>query len=126
MAPRSSQSMPSLRSRAASTCAGDEPLTHASRCIGNTNQTYDRRTTCRQRRHACGKPSAPVPTVTCENRARERRLYADAVERRIFGLENEYGVTCTLRGQRRLSPDEVARYLFRRVVSWGRSSNVFL
>ena len=35
-------------------------------------------------------------------------------------------MTCTLRGQRRLSPDEVARYLFRRVVSWGRSSNVFL
>ena len=31
------------------------------------------------------------------------------MERRIFGLENEYGVTCTLRGQRRLSPDEVAR-----------------
>ena len=48
------------------------------------------------------------------------------MERRIFGLENEYGVTCTLAGQRRLSPDEVARYLFRRVVSWGRSSNVFL
>ncbi|MDA8209757.1 MAG: proteasome accessory factor PafA2 family protein, partial [Actinomycetota bacterium] len=48
------------------------------------------------------------------------------LQRRIFGLENEYGVTCTLRGQRRLSPDEVARYLFRRVVSWGRSSNVFL
>jgi proteasome accessory factor A len=48
------------------------------------------------------------------------------MERRIFGMENEYGVTCTLRGQRRLSPDEVARYLFRRVVSWGRSSNVFL
>ncbi len=43
-----------------------------------------------------------------------------------MGLENEYGVTCTSRGQRRLSPDEVARYLFRRVVSWGRSSNVFL
>jgi proteasome accessory factor A len=48
------------------------------------------------------------------------------VDRRIFGLENEYGVTCTFHGQRRLSPDEVARYLFRRVVSWGRSSNVFL
>lgn len=48
------------------------------------------------------------------------------MERRIYGLENEYGVTCTLRGQRRLSPDEVARYLFRKVVSWGRSSNVFL
>jgi proteasome accessory factor A len=48
------------------------------------------------------------------------------MERRIFGIENEYGVTCTFRGQRRLSPDEVARYLFRRVVHWGRSSNVFL
>src|SRR6266568_2937434 len=48
------------------------------------------------------------------------------MDRRIFGLENEYGVTCTFRGSRRLSPDEVARYLFRRVVSWGRSSNVFL
>ena len=48
------------------------------------------------------------------------------MRRRIFGIENEYGVTCTFKGQRRLSPDEVARYLFRRVVSWGRSSNVFL
>ena len=48
------------------------------------------------------------------------------MERRIFGIETEYGVTCTFKGQRRLSPDEVARYLFRRVVSWGRSSNVFL
>jgi proteasome accessory factor A len=48
------------------------------------------------------------------------------MDRRIFGLETEYGVTCTFNGQRRLSPDEVARYLFRRVVSWGRSSNVFL
>src|SRR5579871_1175514 len=48
------------------------------------------------------------------------------MDRRIFGLENEYGVTCTFRGSRKLSPDEVARYLFRRVVSWGRSSNVFL
>ena len=48
------------------------------------------------------------------------------MDRRIFGIETEYGVTCTFRGQRRLSPDEVARYLFRRVVAWGRSSNVFL
>src|SRR4051812_21483433 len=48
------------------------------------------------------------------------------MDRRIFGIETEYGVTCTAQGQRRLSPDEVARYLFRRVVSWGRSSNVFL
>ena len=48
------------------------------------------------------------------------------MHKRIIGIENEYGVTCTFHGQRRLSPDEVARYLFRRVVSWGRSSNVFL
>ncbi|HKJ57518.1 MAG TPA: proteasome accessory factor PafA2 family protein, partial [Nitriliruptoraceae bacterium] len=48
------------------------------------------------------------------------------MRRRIFGIENEYGVTYTEGGQRRLTPDEVARYLFRRVVSWGRSSNVFL
>src|SRR5918911_817006 len=48
------------------------------------------------------------------------------MQRRIFGIETEFGVTCTFHGQRRLSPDEVARYLFRRVVSGGRSSNVFL
>jgi proteasome accessory factor A len=48
------------------------------------------------------------------------------MERRIFGLETEYGVTCAADGQRKLSADEVARYLFRKVVSWGRSSNVFL
>ena len=43
-----------------------------------------------------------------------------------MGIETEFGVTRTFHGHRRLSPDEVARYLFRRVVSWGRSSNVFL
>jgi proteasome accessory factor A len=48
------------------------------------------------------------------------------VDRRIFGVETDYGITCTFGGQQRLSPDEVARYLFRRVVSWGRSSNVYL
>ena len=48
------------------------------------------------------------------------------MKRRIFGLENEYGVTCRIVGDRKLSPDEVARHLFRKVVSWGRSSNVFL
>ncbi len=40
------------------------------------------------------------------------------MDRRIFGIENEYGVTCTFRGQRRLSPDEVARYLFRKGVAY--------
>jgi len=48
------------------------------------------------------------------------------MDRRIFGLETEYGITCAAQGQRKLSADEVARYLFRKVVSWGRSSNVFL
>ena len=48
------------------------------------------------------------------------------MERRIFGIETEFGVTCSFTGERRLAPDEVARYLFRKVVSWGRSSNVFL
>ncbi|MDQ2846090.1 MAG: Pup--protein ligase [Actinomycetota bacterium] len=48
------------------------------------------------------------------------------MQRRIMGVETEFGITCTFHGQRRLSPDEVARYLFRRVVAWGRSSNVFL
>ncbi|ADG98065.1 protein of unknown function DUF245 domain protein [Segniliparus rotundus DSM 44985] len=48
------------------------------------------------------------------------------MRRRIMGIETEYGVTCMFKGHRRLSPDEVARYLFRKVVCWGRSSNVFL
>ncbi len=48
------------------------------------------------------------------------------MDRRIFGVETEYGITCTFGGQPRLAPEEVTRYLFRRVVSWGRSSNVFL
>lgn len=46
--------------------------------------------------------------------------------RRIFGLETEYGVTCASDGEDRMSADEVARHLFRKVVAWGRSSNVFL
>ena len=48
------------------------------------------------------------------------------MERRIYGIETEFGVTCTSEGRRRLTPDEVARYMFRSVVRWGRSSNVFL
>ncbi|GAA1786154.1 MAG: Pup--protein ligase [Actinobacteria bacterium] len=48
------------------------------------------------------------------------------MDRRIFGIETEFGITCVEKGQRTLTPDEVARYLFRKVVSWGRSSNVFL
>ena len=48
------------------------------------------------------------------------------MDRRIFGIETEYGVTCAVDSGRGLSADEVARYLFRKVVAWGRSSNVFL
>ena len=47
-------------------------------------------------------------------------------ESRIIGIETEFGVNATFRGSSRLSPEEVARYLFRKVVAWGRSSNVFL
>lgn len=45
---------------------------------------------------------------------------------RIYGLETEYGLTSLAKAQRQLNPDEVARYLFKPVVAWGRSSNVFL
>src|SRR5881628_3001696 len=51
---------------------------------------------------------------------------ATQIKRRIFGLENEYGLTCTLNGQRRLSPDNVARYLFEKVIPGARNANVFL
>ena len=46
------------------------------------------------------------------------------VNKRILGLETEYGVTCVVDGQRRLSPDEVARYLFRRVRSEEHTSEL--
>jgi proteasome accessory factor A len=46
--------------------------------------------------------------------------------KRIFGLETEYGIAFTQGEQRRLGPEEIARFLFRPVVAWGRSSNVFL
>ncbi|MCU6480215.1 proteasome accessory factor A [Arthrobacter silviterrae] len=48
------------------------------------------------------------------------------MDRRIFGIETEFGIAYSAPGQRPLTPEEVARYLFRKVVSWGRSSNVFL
>ncbi|WP_127129236.1 Pup--protein ligase [Georgenia sp. SYP-B2076] len=52
--------------------------------------------------------------------------------RRIFGVETEYGITCAQpapaqgAGTTGVSADDAARYLFRKVVAWGRSSNVFL
>ncbi|MHB1063145.1 MAG: Pup--protein ligase [Georgenia sp.] len=49
--------------------------------------------------------------------------------RRIYGVETEYGITCAPAGASTGAPlnaDDAARYLFRKVVEWGRSSNVFL
>jgi proteasome accessory factor A len=46
------------------------------------------------------------------------------MKRGIFGLENEYRLTYTLNGQQPLSPDNVARYLFEKVIPGARS--VFL
>src|SRR5262245_20198563 len=68
----------------------------------------------------------PNASARLARRGRPAASSLDDVQRRIMGIETEFGVTCTFHGHRRLSPDEVARYLFRRVVSWGRSSNVFL
>ncbi len=48
------------------------------------------------------------------------------MDRRIYGLETEYGLTCSHEGRRTLGPDEAARYLFRRIVARSRSSNVFM
>lgn len=46
---------------------------------------------------------------------------------RIYGLETEYGLAHSAEtGDRRIGPEEIARYLFRPIVEWGRSSNVFL
>ena len=57
-----------------------------------------------------------------ENTADTAPVYA----RRIMGIETEYGITAsTASGQRALSPDEIARLLFRPVVAEYSSSNIF-
>ena len=48
------------------------------------------------------------------------------MRRRIIGLETEYGVSCTVDGRRGLATEDLARRMFRDVVAWGRTSNVFL
>lgn len=50
----------------------------------------------------------------------------EARTRRIYGLETEYGLTSRPRGGRSVGPEEVARQMFRGMIAWGRSSNVFL
>ncbi|WP_052209877.1 Pup--protein ligase [Kocuria sp. ZOR0020] len=48
------------------------------------------------------------------------------MDRRIMGLETEFGIVHTVPTGAALSPDDTARRLFRPIVEWGRSSNVFL
>jgi len=43
-----------------------------------------------------------------------------------MGLETEYGVHAVHPTKRPLAPDEVARYMFKPVITWGNSSNVFI
>lgn len=49
------------------------------------------------------------------------------MKRRVAGLETEFGlVAVTREGTQALEPEDAARELFKPVVAWGRSSNVFL
>src|SRR5690625_551188 len=43
-----------------------------------------------------------------------------------MGVETEYGLHTVHPSKRPLAPDEVARYMFKPVVAWGNSSNVFI
>lgn len=47
------------------------------------------------------------------------------MDRRIAGVETEYGIACLHKGKQRLSADEIAYQLFQPVVEEYRSSNVF-
>lgn len=48
------------------------------------------------------------------------------MDTRIMGVETEYGLHTVHPSKRPLAPDEVARYMFKPVVAWGNSSNVFI
>lgn len=51
------------------------------------------------------------------------------LSRRIFGLETEYGLAVAggpASGPGRLGPEDAARELFRTLIEWGRSTNMFL
>lgn len=48
------------------------------------------------------------------------------MDRRIYGLETEFGLTCLSHGARTLSPEEAARVLFRPITTEFSSSNLFL
>jgi len=61
-------------------------------------------------------------------RRESRLLHVSELDpaRRIFGIETEVGIAVDADPGLNLGPEEVARAMFRPVVSWGRSSNVFL
>ncbi|GAB3671928.1 hypothetical protein GCM10027591_17000 [Zhihengliuella somnathii] len=48
------------------------------------------------------------------------------MERRVYGIETEFGLAYAPRDGGRLTPEDIAKYLFRHVIDFGRSSNVFL
>ncbi|WP_120005210.1 Pup--protein ligase [Nesterenkonia muleiensis] len=48
------------------------------------------------------------------------------MDRRVYGVETEFGLIHHPETGRGLPPDELARYLFRPVVEFGRSSNIFI
>ncbi|WP_010525031.1 Pup--protein ligase [Nesterenkonia sp. F] len=48
------------------------------------------------------------------------------MDRRVVGVETEFGLAHHGGERRGLPPEEAARYLFRPVLDWGRSSNVFI
>ncbi|MGO1522304.1 MAG: Pup--protein ligase [Nesterenkonia sp.] len=48
------------------------------------------------------------------------------MDRRVYGVETEFGISHRPVEGRGLPPDELARYLFRPVVTFGRSSNIFI
>ncbi len=50
---------------------------------------------------------------------------AAALTRRITGIETEYGITFSAQGQRKLNPDEIARYMFRPVIEKYGATNIF-
>ena len=79
----------------------DEPLeaAHRASSIGHEPHEIWRRIVAVGDQTATSRASRDSAS---ESPTAGRRL--TIVDRRIFGIENEYGVTCTFRGQRRLSP----------------------
>ena len=52
--------------------------------------------------------------------------FAGVLKRRIFGVESEYGLTCTERGNTIMSADVLARHLFEDIAIFAMVPNIFL